>query len=1016
MPVIDLFHEILPIFRGEVRHYVDELKKTPTLEELSQVIAVVKNEIQQYPNLKRLLRDVDQSTLEDVFVKVERQIKSSIVTTNDPGIVLKKMIEPSWITELRISSDDWHYWRRYVEHLKKQGRADQTINEIERSTLTILELLGDPLSPSVFKKGVVVGNVQSGKTSNFNGVINRAVDVGYKLIIVFSGIMDDLRVQTQDRIESDVIGWGTVVNSSQVNNGVKGVGRILDFGAEGIRQIEAITSIETDFNRTLQSANFSFANPKVLVCKKNHHVLANLIYWIATSIPEGHRQMNIPLLLLDDEADNASLNNLGHKGVQYASKINGHLRALLNLFNRKSYLGYTATPFANILQDQQRGFDGDWKIRYRISGEVIEKSFQLTSSLFPEDFMYKIGSPNTYIGPKLLFESGREAEGEKKLPLICPIDDYASYFPVTAKKGDILPTGIPPSLIDAIDCFILSIALRLSRESHLMNTPSFNPHHSMLVHISRYTSWQNETADKIKDYVQSVSQKMSLDKPNDPESIYSYMHRQWNRFFAYEVENMRSFLPSDYYDPALIPKKFIEDIMELLPKAVKDIEVKAINSDRKEHLNYSLNAQGEGRKVIAVGGNRLSRGFTLEGLSINYFIRDSSYYDALLQMGRWFGYRPGYIDACRLFIDNQTRDKYNFITRAVVELEELFEVMNNQVPRRTPKDFELRIRKNHNALKITRPSILKNAKEIKFTFQNETIETYRFLIEEQKLRCAYRDLQNLIKEFSEKNRVEDNKQRGFFTIKVDFIEFLRFLKIEKSFVSTESFVLEDLIKYIELANQHGYLKNWVIGIQKTGTGKLISNGQLSGIQTSKRTGPKKTDEGPKSDVYYRNLRDSNVFVAGGNSARIVSAGTDESLGLDPQVIKDAEYAFRQKKTEEIMEVEKIPEADAKKKASKTTLPGWIYRKSRNAQEGLLLIYLIDMDTVLDKNDPELRRKVSKEVFEDPVPLIGYAFSIPEIPNDPGGDYFANEVSTEDLGAPVPDELEAIEDTEDPVIL
>lgn len=1018
MALLDIFYEIFPTFKSEVKYYVSECGRTPGMNELNDIVDRVKEEIRTVPHIRRLLQNIDDNTIEDLFSKIDREIKGSIVTTNESGTVIKKLIEPSWITEQRMPGDVWNYWKRYITYLKRQGRAEQSIHELDKSTLTILELLGDPQSSTpLFKKGVVVGNVQSGKTSNFNGVINRAIDAGYKLVIVLSGIMDDLRSQTQDRIEKDVIGWGTLPIEGPPQNGIKGVGKVNEFGNNDVRQIEAITSMQTDFSRSLLQSNFSFANPKILICKKNHNVLANLLYWISSSIPEGQSKMNIPLLVLDDEADNASLNNLGRKGQQYATKINGHIRALLNLFSRKSYLGYTATPFANILQDQQEKFEGEWKIKYRINGEIIERSFELTGSLFPDDFIYKLTPPSNYVGPKIIFENGYEQEGDKKLPLISTIADFLDYFPEKAKRTDTIPPGLPPSLSDAIDCFILSIALRLSRENLLINSPSYNPHHSMLVHVSKYTNWQNSTADEIKKYLQSVINNISNDEPANPVGIYSHFEKQWNRYFAYEVENIRSFLPPDYFDPTLIAKKYRNEILSLLPKAVEGIEVKAVNSERKEHLSYVVNTQGTGKKYIAVGGNRLSRGFTLEGLTINYFIRDSNYYDALLQMGRWFGYRPGYIDGCRLFISKTTREHYNFITRTITELDELFEVMNKQVPRRTPKDFELRIRKHHGTLKITRPSILKGSKDIKFTFQDETIETYRFLIEDGKLKNSWKQFRELVQFYKNTNNFYDDKERDFYVIKTDVEGLLKFLNSENSFISTESFVLDDIIKYINLANKDGYLKHWTIGIQKTGKGNNLKGEPLDGIQLSIRKGPVKGDGGEKGDYYYNLLNQDSIFVAGGSSTRVISSGKDESINLESEVINEAEEEFRENKTKEIMEQEGMSEVEARRKANAKTLPGWIYRKRRNSNEGLMLVYLIDMKNVLG-NDSELSKKVSPEIFdkEKPIPLIGYAFSIPPIAKDPGGEYKANEVSTEDFGAPVVDELETIENTDEPVTL
>ncbi|ATC88370.1 hypothetical protein [Pseudoalteromonas arctica] len=385
---------------------------------------------------------VDDISLRSYFDLARKEYLSINPTQIDPADSLSKTKNKSWLTSRRKDAIKWNYTERYLRLLKKTGRSEKIINETSRSSEDIISKLGDPSSSDEFYvKGLVVGEVQSGKTGNFNAVINRAVDSGYGLIIILSGIMEDLRSQTQQRIESDVIGEGLDEESGK--KGKKGVGNIARFGQLGnseVKQVVSVTSVNSDFKKSLVDAEFSLNHTNILVCKKNVSVLKNLIVWLSDYVDKGKEQLNIPFLIIDDEADNASLNNEGSKGHEYASKINGHIRALLNLFHKKSYLGYTATPFANVLQDRNEQPTKDWPIKYKDKGENREKLLKQVDNIFPEDFIYLLNSPSNYIGAKQIFETleviDNKAEGEKIPLLASPVDDYISEFPTRVFDED----------------------------------------------------------------------------------------------------------------------------------------------------------------------------------------------------------------------------------------------------------------------------------------------------------------------------------------------------------------------------------------------------------------------------------------------------------------------------------------------------------------------------------------------------------------------------------------------------
>lgn len=915
---------------------------------------------------------VDEALINLWLTRIKVRLKSIIITSIGLDTVISENGNyEKWINEDRIKEDDWNYWKRYSRYLRKIGRPIDVIDSTERSTKEIIERLGDPKSQiEDLQKGLVLGSVQSGKTANFNGVLSRAIDVKYDVIIVFSGIMEDLRIQTQKRINKDVIGLGEV--DGQINQSI-GVGNVEKFGRGGIYQISSITSTTTDFKKSLIDANYDFTNQRILVCKKNVGVLTNLIYWLKTSMGSGERCLDMSLLVIDDEADNASLNNLGYKGFDYASKVNGNIRALLNLFKRKSYLGYTATPFANILQDQNEGLTNHdaWKIPFRYNGEVKELFCSLSPSLFPDKFIYKLASPSSYLGPQKFFSNGKELEGDSKIPLIETIPRQHEDVLVNFEEG----FSLRKSLTDAIDCFVISIALRESRISVLETLPGYTKHHSMLIHISRLIDDQNNAAEDIKKYIKYLKDSFNEDRLNDKTGIYEQFRLQWNRFFIYQVDNILSFLPDDYNTDGLIPKKW-DDISALLPHSITNIEVKAINSKTCEKLDYPENVS---KKYIAVGGNRLSRGFTLEGLTINYFLRDTNYYDTLLQMGRWFGYRPGYIDACRLFIDSNTEDKYNYVTSALCELEEQIESMEAQD--KTPKEFELRIRKNPDVLKITRSSILKNAKEVRMSFQNQVQQSTIFKLNDDRLNSSWNSFQAL---FNELNIKVQNDDDPFYLHQGNVETLYRFLDLPNSF-SENNVPLIQIKEYIELCNKYGKLKNWKIAIKRTGSAKELDANNIK-IQLTKRKGP--SDKEPKEDDYNL-LKEKLEFRASGKSRNIMTSGSDQSIDLNENSVKEAIRNFRNNKKQKFIETfTAISEEEAAKRSDETTIPGWIFRKIRPESEGLLLIYLMDLRAVF--YNKELKGIADINNIKLEVPLIGYALSFPVIEDDPGVIYLAND--------------------------
>jgi hypothetical protein len=929
-----------------------------------------------------------------------RDVRYNYRTIMNPSMSIQNAYKDTWLNEERIKEIGWNkdetkaktYRGRYLLYLeKKLGRSKSMINETERSSLEIIKKIGDPKNTNnFFVKGLVVGSVQSGKTSNFNAVVNSSIDVGYKLIIVLSGIMEDLRRQTQIRTEKEVEGKMITQGS------FLGVGEVNSFGHLGqfddVIQIVVPTSRDKDFDRNMKEAEFSLNNLNVLICKKNTNVLQNLLLWLNEYLEKNTDKIDIPFLIIDDEADNASINNLGFKGVNFSNKINGHIRALLALFNRKTYIGYTATPFANILQDWNKKPEVKWKVKDSKNNTELE--FDQEGNLFPDDFIELLIPPSNYIGPKNFFET-RIEEIKKIDPLLAePLTDYIEYFPERVKelsdgsligvkkynnknefdldpaaedefisfqnykattrattKHDDFPIEIPKSLDEAIKCFIVSIAIRLSRRPDLIQSKLFHPHNTMLIHISRFSDWQCKTKKLIIEKIDYLKTRLNNDTLSASDSIFIEFERIWIKYYADAINNIREYLPENYEDEYLTRKSFLE-VRDLLVSAINGVEVKAVNTVEKDILDY----ESDEKKYIVIGGNKLSRGFTLEGLTINYFIRNTNYADTLLQMGRWFGYRPGYLDCCKLFTTADSFEKFDQCTWTIEELEEEFRMLSKA--KKKPKDYATKVLTHPGALTITRPAILKNTIVEKWSFEDKLIQTTDLLINRNSIETSWNNFKSVYEKY--KDRFHFNDFRKSIILETDINGLEDFLISQSTFVD---FPTDSILRFIKKCNEFDKLTNWTIAIKTTGsTDNYIYKEETDfaeDIQLIKRSSK-------ENGKYFDLLKEKNIFKVSGGSSNILSGGRDMSMTLEESDVLKIEQEFKAKFNK-----------NAPEKA---------FREKMKATDGLLVVFLMDLREVFKGN---LEKKATNEKIDLTVPLIGYAIGIPPIDAGLGEDYLIN---------------------------
>jgi hypothetical protein len=414
------------------------------------------------------------------------------------GTVLVEQDHVPWLSA-RKPAINFFYWDRYSMYLRRRSWPPQVVSTLDRVTDEILDQLGNPeLENSWKRRGLVVGNVQSGKTATYTALCSKAADAGYRLIILLTGTLENLRRQTQERLDEGFVGLDSSnILKQKHSRRVVGVGLI-----DSRRSAGVFTSRQRDFNKEILNAlNFRlnvFIEPVLVVVKKNKRILENLENWLRNFNADSSGRIDSPLLLIDDEADNASINTNSQDNDPTA--INERIRSILHLFTRTSYVGFTATPFANIFVDPDTEDD------------------MLGHDLFPRDFIYCLDAPSNYTGPSVVFDEDSR--------LLRPIRDAEASFP-PKHKSSLIVEDLPGSLHEAIRTFIIATTIRDLRGAG----PS---HRSMLVNVSQFTNVQDQVARLIDLELRSIQQDIRNYSQLPPgealriESI-SELRRTWER-------------------------------------------------------------------------------------------------------------------------------------------------------------------------------------------------------------------------------------------------------------------------------------------------------------------------------------------------------------------------------------------------------------------------------------------------------------------------------------------------------
>ena len=824
------------------------------------------------------------------------------------------------VNAVTVPEDPFSSWQLYRKKLLENGFKTDTVDEIENATLKILRNLSNDTVQTGPVKGLVIGNVQSGKTANMTALMAMAADWGWNLFIILSGTIENLRIQTQNRLFNDLNQQGTIF----------------------WRSLEHLSK-SVDISQKAQSLHLDAASKEryFTVCLKNSARLTKLIQWAQD---DSNKQRQMKILVIDDEADQAGINT-GHIDAEERKKINRLICALVNGKNEKgeeistayqamNYIGYTATPYANILNE---------------AGE---------ESLYPRNFITTLTVSKEYFGPQQIF--GYDGENQdtyfEGMDIVRTISPEELNSIKKIHDGDISST--PVSLVDAVCWFLCGVSC--------MRIWGYKKPVSMLVHTSQKTIHHSMVADVIYNWLSKT----------DYRTIIQNVETVWNRETAqFTINKFREQYPA--YDrpdseinvyPSF--REITEQIKIILQDGISNIRLgddgdltyhKGIHLCIDNCTNTGINSDGmhvrlaypESGKMpspapafIVVGGATLSRGLTLEGLMSTFFLRSVGQADTLMQMGRWFGYRKKYELLPRLWITQKTKKQFEFLSALDQELRDEIQYMD--VNGRSPAEYGPKVKNSPKVsfIRITAKNKMQCATDSTMDYSGASNQTYLFDDDyytlSNNITVTEKFLGQLGPVWEKSGEADYNKHAviwkdvPFSSIK-KFIEEFAFQERMKVFNDTKP-----LLKWIGKVTAAGKLGTWnvvVAGKSDSANGSWeLPNG--ASVNKVSRTRKKNENEAEQKIINIGVLRDPRDLLA----------------DIDIDAIKDPETK------KEVSEYIKSGE-------SKTAMA---YRdKSGLETTPQMLIYRIDKDSKVSK-----RAAATREDLEASADIIGISLYIP----------------------------------------
>lgn len=848
------------------RTVASELNANPLV---TSIAAMVRGGMTPLQATKVLLAaNVPEPQLKAARAEFER-LTGRIRNLREPAALVSNEQIENWY--VGPQADD-KFWPALESYLREQRRWQETaITDLNVASTKILSLL-DPAGHAQFsRRGLVLGYVQSGKTANFTALISKAADVGYRLFIVLSGMHKALREQTQLRLQRELINLRP-------------------------ESWHALTTPKQDFRIQGNVNAFLSENDQKVLCvvKKNARVLEKLDGWLGAARSEALQ--NCPVLVIDDEADQASVN--ASRVEEERTAINRLILQILGRLPKVGYVGYTATPYANIFIDPS-----------------------IPTDLYPRDFIVDLPRPRDYFGPERIFGRARLTQDE---PLVDGLDMIRTVpedeVPELKPRGHLDYQGfepqITPTMEDALRYFWMACACRLAR-GHLATTSELAQRHaSMLIHTTLYADVHNDLRPEVEKYITKFTGQLA--RPS--KQLRKALEKQWD-------DEVKRVSPAS---AAGGPAIRFDQIEPHLTQAVSMTRVVVENSRSDIRLTY-----GDDPTIqIVIGGNSLSRGLTLEGLIVSFFVRASTAYDTLMQMGRWFGYRPGYEDLPRIWM---TEDLENwFYDLATVDQEIRNDIKRYELEGITPRDFGPRVR-THPILSITTAAKMGKAIDCQVSYGGRRVQTILFQHKDAKwLRHNLDAGKRLLARLRADGAVQDRVKDRFWRFRDVPAEAISAFIEDYRFHANSQELKGDLIReYIREQNWNGALTRW----------NVVVVGRRADM------GVTEIDLG------------SGIKVPLLERSRLRRPGADANIG----VLMTAQDA--------VIDLDDLPEELASlREAERMRLRDRVPFEERR---GLLLLYPVSKNSKPGTDD-ERSKRAPLEAVED---LLGVALVFPGVPSE-----------------------------------
>lgn len=626
-------------------------------------------------------------------------------------------------------------WQLYKNKLIEQGWTDDSVKDIENTTISILRKLRVETDSSI--KGLTIGHVQSGKTASMAALIAMSADWEFNLFIVLSGTIENLRKQTEERLMSDLKTSGNL-------------------SWERLSQL----SLKSGSSHKVSSLllNNGSRERYLNVCLKNKTRLNDLIQWLKE---DGKKLSQMRILVIDDEADQGGINtNDVNDSTAERTALNKAIVELVNIHANDgskplsmNYISYTATPYANFLNEASQ------------------------ESLFPHDFVAVLNPAKEYFGAKQIFGLENN-EYYRGLPIVRKITKNDCNLVKRIHKEE--ENFLPQTLIDALHWFLLATSVMRYRK--------YKKPISMLIHTSQKQTHHQIFENMINSYFRCMSKVQII------EECRKLYEQEKGKFTKEDFEMEFELYPNKDYVKDYPPFEKIEDELKRLirnyPSHINVLEESkrlvyhdglhlcidnCANNGITEDLEHvrlaypdlkSPNYPAPAPAFIIIGGSTLSRGLTIEGLVSTYFLRTTSQADTLLQMGRFFGYRKGYEMLPRIWLTTDTEAKFKFMATLEEELRE--DIETYILEGMDAKEYGPKVKNSPKLtwLRITAKNRMQSAEEVDLDFSGTSSQTILFdddvVIQRQNIEVTERFLNCL----GEPN--ETRNSRGLYWTDIPF--------------------------------------------------------------------------------------------------------------------------------------------------------------------------------------------------------------------------------------------------------